>query len=44
MDVFSMEQGIWLGFDKTYEFGGGGFEPPQIPAWYATGKLCYLKE
>jgi hypothetical protein len=31
MDVFSMEQGIQIGFVKTSEFqvgGEGGFEPP----------------
>jgi hypothetical protein len=27
-DVFSTEQGIWLGLVKTLEFRGGGFQPP----------------
>jgi hypothetical protein len=35
MDVFSMEQGIWLGFVKTSEFRGEGLNS-QTPPRYAT--------
>jgi hypothetical protein len=45
MDVFSTELGIWLSFDKTSEFSGGGFEPhpfgtPLVLKIHSLGVTC----